>query len=121
MKMGRILILAFILTCGLSAAARTFDYDFRSTPLSEALALLARQHPDVHVRFIYNELEGYRVTARIHTDDAYTALRQITARQPVSLLRRGDRFYVEALQHYWSCRSRGRSSRGRRHRHAARY
>lgn len=84
MKMGRILILAFILTCGLSAAARTFDYDFRSTPLSEALALLARQHPDVHVRFIYNELEGYRVTARIHTDDAYTALRQITARQPVS-------------------------------------
>jgi len=92
MKMGRILILVFILTCGLSAAARTFDYDFRSTPLSEALALLARQHPDVHVRFIYNELEGYRVTARIHTDDAYTALRQITARQPVSLLRRGDRF-----------------------------
>lgn len=99
MKMGRILILVFILTCGLSAAARTFDYDFRSTPLSEALALLARQHPDVHVSFIYNELEGYRVTARIHTDDAYTALRQITDRQPVSLLRRGDRFYVEALQH----------------------
>lgn len=82
-----------------AAHAATYSYKFDSTPISEALTLIAGEHPDLHINFIYNELGSYRTSADINTDNAYDALRQVVGINPVSVASKGNRFYVEALQH----------------------
>ncbi len=90
--------LAGLVCCAATFAAR-FDYKFTSTNLAEALSQIAEDHPDLRLNFIYNELDTYRVSANIHTDDPYEALRQVVGLNPVSVLRKGGRYYLEALQH----------------------
>lgn len=92
----------------ISAQAVRYSYKFDGTPISEAILRIAKDHPDLKISFIYKELDNYKTSARIHTDDAYVALRQITGLNPVSVIKKGDNYYVEALQHGKFC-YRGRA------------
>ncbi len=83
----------------IAVSASTFNYKFNSEPLSKVLVLMAEEHPDLHLNFIYNELENYKVTANIATDDADDALRKAAGLNPVSVVKKGGRYYIEALQH----------------------
>lgn len=79
------LLLALTLSIG-NVCAASFVYEFRNENLSEALAKLAEDHPEIHLNFIYNELDHYKVTSKIITDDAQEALRRIIGLNPVSIV-----------------------------------
>ena len=83
----------------ISASAYKYAYSFDNTPVSEAIIRISKDNPDVNISFIYKELDNYKTTARIQTDDIYDALRQAVALNPVSVIRKGDNYYIEALQH----------------------
>lgn len=85
--------------CVVAAYADTFNYSFRSERLSEALVQVAVQHPELQINFICNELDNYRTTATVCTKDPYDALRQIIGLNPVSIIKKGNCYYIEALQH----------------------
>ncbi len=38
----------------IAVSASTFNYKFNSEPLSKVLVLMAEEHPDLHLNFIYN-------------------------------------------------------------------
>lgn len=97
--MKRLIILFAVMLCIATAFAQKFNYRFNHTPLADALVQIAGQHPDIHINFIYNELDKYPVTATIRTNDAYDMLRQVVGLNPVSVISSGGRYYVEALQH----------------------
>lgn len=97
--MKRYIILFAVMLCVATVFAQKFSYCFNHTPLADALVQIAGQHPDIHINFIYNELDKYPVTATIHTDDVYAMLRQLIGLNPVSVISSGDRYYVEAMQH----------------------
>ncbi len=90
------LILA-VLTC-ISADAHKYAYSFNNTPMSEAIVRISKDHPDVNISFIYKELDNYRTSARIQSDDAYDALRQTIGLNPITITTKNGSFYVEALQ-----------------------
>ena len=81
------------------AEAETFSYRFDSTPLPKALMKILGDHPDLDVNFIYNELENYKTSAIVKTDNPYDALRQTIGLNPVSVVKFRDSYYIEALQH----------------------
>ena len=101
--MKRLIILFAVMLCVATAFAQKFSYRFNHTPLADALVQIAGQHPDIHITFIYNELDKYPVTTTIHTNDAYEMLRQVIGLNPVSVISSGGRYYVEALQHGKFC------------------
>lgn len=101
--MKRLIILIAVMLCVATAFAQKFSYRFNHTPLADALVQIAEQHPDIHINFIYNELDKYPVTATVHTNDAYDMLRQLIGLNPVSVISSGGRYYVEALQHGKFC------------------
>lgn len=79
--------------------AGTYNYSFNSVRLSDALKRIAEDNPALNLNFIYNELETYSTSAKINTDSPYEALRKLVGINPVSVTMKGDRYYVEALQH----------------------
>ena len=81
------------------ASADKYLYNFRNMPISEAIVRISKEHPDVNIFFIYNELDNYTTSAEINTEDTYEALRSAVGINPISVVQRGDNFYVEALQH----------------------
>lgn len=83
----------------LPVCAQTYSYRFSSTPLSEALSQVAEDHPEINISFIFDELEKYRISAVVSTDDPYQAIRAVIGLNPVMASRVGDNYYVEALQH----------------------
>lgn len=83
----------------LSANAFKYSYSFDNTPISDALVRISKDHPEVNISFIYKELDNYRTSARINTDDAYGALRQTVGLNPITIVRKDRNFYIEALQH----------------------
>lgn len=98
MKPIRILLLLSAVCCCLCVSATPFSYTFNSTPLSEALSKIAREHPEINLNFIYNHIENFRTSAKIDTDDPYSALRKTVGNNPVSVVRDGNVFYLEARQ-----------------------
>ena len=85
--MIRIITLIMALITILIVNAENFTYMFNSTPLSEAIKEIAEDHPDVDINFIYNELENYKTSAKIHTDKTYDALRQAIGLNPVTVVK----------------------------------
>lgn len=92
------LIIAVIISV-IAVNAATFKYNFKNACLSEALTQIAEEHPEIHINFIYNELDRYKVTTAFTTESPYEALRRTIGLNPVSIVNKGDRFYIEALQH----------------------
>lgn len=86
--MKSILLSLAAMLCVMASYADTFNYNFRSTRLSEALTRIAEQHPDLHINFIYNELDNYKSTADVNTDNAYEALKQTIGLNPVSVIKK---------------------------------
>ncbi len=97
--MYRLIILLASLAVAIGLRAEIFTYSFSNTPLSKALAQMSEEHPDAHINFIYNEIEGYRTSARISTDDALTAVREAVGFNPVAVTALNGAIYAEALQH----------------------
>lgn len=82
----------------LSAAAQKFLYSFNNTPISEALDKFCRDHKDVNVAFLYKELDNYRTSAKVRTNNPFAALRSIVGNNPISVVEHKGNYYVEALQ-----------------------
>lgn len=101
--MKRLIILFAVMLCVAAAFAQKFSYRFNHTPLADALVQIAEQHPDIHINFIYNELDKYPVTAIIETNDAYIMLKQLIGLNPVSVISSSGRYYIEAMQHGKYC------------------
>lgn len=97
--MTRIITFILALVTAISVNAQNYTYNFSSTPLSEALLLISREHPELSIHFIYNELEDYTTSARVSTIDPYEAVRRTVGLNPVTVLQQGNNFYLEAMQH----------------------
>lgn len=97
MKYIYLFLVSIICTCSVRGAQ--FKYKFNAIPLSEAIVAIAEQHPDIQINFIYDELDFYKTSATIDTDDAYDALRMTIGLNPVSISNIGNRYYIEARQH----------------------
>lgn len=97
MKQTVILILAIAVAMG--AYAEKFNYRFNASPLADALSKISDEHPEIEINFIYNELENYRSNATIDTFDPYEAIRKTIGLNPVTMQRKGNIFFIEALQH----------------------
>lgn len=96
--MRLILILLTAMAAISSASAQKFSYRFNNTPVSEALVRLSRDHRDINVAFLYKELDTYRTSANVRTDNPAEAIRVIIGRNPISVVEHKGSFYVEALQ-----------------------
>lgn len=79
--------------------AHKYSFGFNNTPISDALLKIGKEHPDINISFIHKELDNYHTSAKIDTDDAYEALRQTIGLNPVSVIKSGDHYYIEAFQH----------------------
>lgn len=97
--MARFIALIAAMFTVFMAEAETFTYRFNSTPLPTALREIMDDHPGLDINFIYNELENYSTSVAVKTDDPYDALRQTVGLNPVTVIKSGNTFYVEALQH----------------------
>lgn len=94
-----LLTIAMAVTAFISASAYRYSYSFGNTPISEAIVRISKDHPEVNISFIYKELDNYRTSARIQTDDIYDALRQTVGLNPISVIKKKQNYYIEALQH----------------------
>lgn len=83
----------------ISAHAFSFSYSFDNTPISEAIVRISKEHPEINISFIYKELDNYRTSAKVNTDDPYDALRQTIGLNPVSIIKKNKNFFIEAFQH----------------------
>lgn len=101
--MKHLISLAVAMLTALSVYAYRFDYQFNNTPLAQALVTIGSEHPDINLSFVYTELDNYRTSAQVHTDNAYDAVSEIVGLNPVSVIRKGNNIYVEALQHGKFC------------------
>lgn len=97
--MLRFITTLLLLGSVLTAYCTKFSYRFHTTPLSQALSRMSKEHPDINIIFIYNELENYATDASLNTDNPEEALRQLVGLNPVTISRRGNDFFLEALQH----------------------
>ena len=95
----QLIVLMLSVVSFVSAYSYKFSYDFHNTPLSEALAKIGKDHTDITLLFIYSELDDYHTSARIRTDKAYDAVRQLIGLNPVSVIEKKGNIFVEAFQH----------------------
>ncbi|MBD5279674.1 MAG: carboxypeptidase regulatory-like domain-containing protein [Bacteroides sp.] len=79
--------------------AETFSYRFNSTPLPKAIREIMEDHPELDINFIYNELETYKTSITVKTNDAYDAMRQVIGLNSVTVVKSHNTYYLEALQH----------------------
>lgn len=92
--MKRYLTLALCAVACLAAHALKYEYRFSDTPLSAALTKISRDHPELHLSFIYDELDNYRTSARIDTDNGLEAVRRLTTHIPVRVSQSRSGVYV---------------------------
>ena len=74
-------MIASVITC----SAAKFSYRFSSVALSDALAQIHEDHPGLKINFIYNDLENYKTSSIVKTDNPYEAIRKVIGRNPVSV------------------------------------
>lgn len=97
--MKTLLTILIALATVISASADRYSYSFNGTPISEAILKISKDHPDLSISFIYKDLHNYKTSAIINTNNPYDALRQTIGLNPVTIIKKGTDFYVEALQH----------------------
>ena len=93
-------VLTFLLAAMafISAHAGEYAYSFDNTPVAEAVIRICKDHPEVNISFIYKELDNYRTSAKILTDDPYEALCRTVGHNPISVIKKRGNYYIEALQ-----------------------
>lgn len=96
--MKRFSILLAMAVISLCSIAARYDYTFNNTPIADALTRLIKDHPEAKITFIYNEMEDYRTSAVVSTDNLKTAVKAIVARNPISVSEKKGHILVEALQ-----------------------
>lgn len=101
--MRTILAIILALISYISANASKYTYSFHNTPISEAIVRISKDHPDINISFIYKELDNYKTSAKIHADDVFDALRQTIGLNPISVIKKDNNYYIEALQHGKFC------------------
>lgn len=101
--MRTILALLTAVITYISAGAYKYAYSFDNTPISDAIVRISKDHQDVNISFIYKELDNYRTSAKVQTDDIEDALRQTVGLNPISIIRKNQSYYIEALQHGKFC------------------
>lgn len=89
----------------ISACAHDYSYKFNNTPISEAIVRISKDHPLINISFLYKELDNYRTSATIDTNDPYEALRRTIGLNPISVIKNNGDYYIEALQHGKYCYS----------------
>ncbi|MDE6337460.1 MAG: TonB-dependent receptor family protein [Muribaculaceae bacterium] len=97
--MLRLTVILVMISAALFSYGAAFSYKFHNTPLSEALSRISKEHPDISLIFIYNELENYATDAYLNTDDPQEALRQVIGLNPITVSQKANTFFLEALQH----------------------
>lgn len=97
--MRTLLTIVMAVMTSISAGAYKYAYSFNDTPISEAIVRVSKEHPDINIAFIYKELDDYKTSAKIHTDEAYDALSQIIGLNPIAITSKNGNLYIEALQH----------------------
>lgn len=97
--MKTFLTIIMAMTAFVSANAFRYSYSFDNTPVADAIVRISKDHPDDNISFIYKELDSYRTSATIRTDDTYDALRRTIGLNPISIIRKNQNYYIEALQH----------------------
>lgn len=83
----------------ISARGAAYSYTFSNTPISEAIVRISKEHPEINISFIYKELDQYKTSAKINTDNAYEALQQTIGFNPISVIRKDNSYFIEAMQH----------------------
>lgn len=101
--MRTIITIAMAVMTFISAGAHNYSYRFNNTPISEAIVRISKDHPDINISFLYKELDNYRTSAKVDTDDPYEALRRTIGLNPISVIKYKDDYYIEALQHGKFC------------------
>lgn len=91
-------IMTAVMTC-ISAGAYKYVYSFDNTPISEAIVRISKDNPEANIFFIYKDLDNYKTSAGIQVNDLYDALRLTVGRNPISIIRKNQNYYIEALQH----------------------
>ena len=97
--MKPIIIIIMAMVGFIAANAGKYTYTFHNTPISQALVQLSHDHPDINIAFIYKELDNYKTSSQIDTDNVGSAIRQIIGLHPIALSEKKGHYYVEALQH----------------------
>lgn len=101
--MQKIFLIIIAVISIISAEAHEYSYSFKNTPVSEAIVKISKDHPEVNISFIYKDLDNYKTSANIHTDNIYDTLRQVVGINPISIIRKDHNYYIEALQHGKFC------------------
>lgn len=96
--MKKAFIVLLIAVLPLCASAHKFEYVFKDTPISQALTRIVKEHPELDISFIYNELDNYKANTVVRTDDPSDAIRKLVSYNPVSVMTFGNQIIVEALQ-----------------------
>ena len=101
--MHRILFLILAIAATIPAVAAKYSHRFHNVPVAQALVQVIREHPELNISFIYDELESYKATTATDSDDPETMLRDIIGLNPISLIAINGHYYLEALQHGRYC------------------
>lgn len=92
----KIFTLMLLLSVQLGFAANHKNY--LDKPLAEALVDYGRRHPNVHLNFIYDELEHYKVKGKIRSENPAEAIRELVALNPVTVIENQSGIFIEAMQ-----------------------
>lgn len=91
-------ITLLLLSTVLTLFSQTYKYSFRSIPIAQALVQMMREHPELNVTFVYNDLEKYRINADVSADSPVDAIRQLVRHNPISVITADGNIFVEAMQ-----------------------
>ena len=93
-------ILSLLMLCmGGMLYAQKVSRTYQDVSMSDVLRDLNKASDDYTVNFMYNELEDFRVTTKIHRKSIPDAIKQAIGFYPIRIVKRGENeLYVECIQ-----------------------
>lgn len=89
-----LLNIVFLLPTG----AERLTMTFKDVPLTKALIEIEESQNTYHIHFVFNELEGYRVSTRINQLHPKDAVLAVCESLPVKVWGKGKNIFVESLE-----------------------
>ena len=89
-----------LLFCSLAIAgwAQNITREYNNVSISDALRQLNEQYKDYTISFMYNELEDFRITTKIHNKPLPDAIQQMIGFYPIHMTVEGQEITVECPQ-----------------------